>query len=771
MIASTHSKSSSTIQTTIGPVELGYDGRSLTGDLIALDTETTGLDLDGLALVLLVASDGRRRVVVPPEQAGKFLEDHEGKHWAFHNVGFDFWVLHDHLEEQRGEGPLFRQVQRHLVHDSMLLASLVDIASAGRPNAGDGLTGTAKKGLEHLAARFSDVPIDKEADARYRQHYRDILGRDFKTVADEDPGWFDYAIRDAEATWQVAMAMLYESMRLASEQEVLAASLQQYGLLSEQVQIRGAIALADIERNGIAVDPELRAARAQEIENELLELAIELDGLVSGDPEFAAIGSPVKRDPDDARPCRTPRGAVKLDTARRDALLERVARRQGEPVPRTKDGKLSTREDDWARFKGMGKDEQDKDTGERFVSVWLRLGKAGRLLGFLPAEGREHTHPSHRSLLATGRTSCSNPNVQQLPRQGGIREIYRARPGHVLIGADYGQLELRTLAQHCLDHFGQSRLNEAFEAGEDPHELTAASIVGMSPDAFKALKKSDPERYERDRQAAKAANFGFPGGLGPHTFVGYAFSTYGVELDEAGAKRIRGAWETAYPEVKLHLGDDPLERVARAAGMSKDDFRLQAGYPLKYDMPEWFPTTALNILLGKKKANGEDYAASNHDRVWDALAEFASTSELRTAGQQRYLDPHRAERLTSFTVTTRTGRVRANCSFCASRNTPFQGLAADGAKLALYDLVRQGVRIVAFIHDEIVIEVPEDSDLDAAAEQLKRSMIDAMRLVCPDVPIEVSAPAASYTLTKHAKAVYDHKHRLVPWTGSESDRP
>ncbi len=58
------------------------------------------------------------------------------------------------------------------------------------------------------------------------------------------------------------------------------------------------------------------------------------------------------------------------------------------------------------------------------------------------------------------------------------------------------------------------------------------------------------------------------------------------------------------------------------------------------------------------------------------------------------------------TVVTRTGRICARVDYCAARNTLFQGLAADGAKIALYRLV-QKFRAVNFIHDEFILEIPQ----------------------------------------------------------------
>ncbi len=63
--------------------------------------------------------------------------------------------------------------------------------------------------------------------------------------------------------------------------------------------------------------------------------------------------------------------------------------------------------------------------------------------------------------------------------------------------------------------------------------------------------------------------------------------------------------------------------------------------------------------------------------------------------------------LTAECVASLTGRLRGGCLYSVSKNTPFQALASDGAKQALWDLFDAGFRVVAFVHDEFVVELPE----------------------------------------------------------------
>ena len=89
-------------------------------------------------------------------------------------------------------------------------------------------------------------------------------------------------------------------------------------------------------------------------------------------------------------------------------------------------------------------------------------------------------------------------------------------------------------------------------------------------------------------------------------------------------------------------------------------------------------------------------------------------------------------------VTTLTGRKRGNTTYCAEKNTPFQGLSADGAKLALYNLDREGFKVVGFVHDEIICEVSTEESEEKLVIQ-ERIMIDSMRSVIPDIRISVDS--------------------------------
>ena len=113
-------------------------------------------------------------------------------------------------------------------------------------------------------------------------------------------------------------------------------------------------------------------------------------------------------------------------------------------------------------------------------------------------------------------------------------------------------------------------------------------------------------------------------------------------------------------------------------------------------------------------------------------------------------------------VFTLTGRLRANATYTARHNSVFQGLAADGAKLGLWKLWRAGYRIVNFIHDEVLIEVPASSNLALHAQVVRRLMINGMREVIPDVRIN-----AEFVVTdrwyKKAGLALGKNGKLMAW--------
>ena len=161
------------------------------------------------------------------------------------------------------------------------------------------------------------------------------------------------------------------------------------------------------------------------------------------------------------------------------------------------------------------------------------------------ATGRLHT-TFDQTGTATGRLSSANPNLQNIPIRTElgreIRAAFTAEPGHILLAADYSQIELRLLA-----HFSEDPLLvEAFRRGDDIHTLTASQVFGVPP------LMVTPDH----RRQAKVVNFGIVYGLSPFGLS----QNLGIETREA--KQFIDAYFEKYKGVRLFI-DRTLEQARR----------------------------------------------------------------------------------------------------------------------------------------------------------------------------------------------------------------
>jgi len=159
-----------------------------------------------------------------------------------------------------------------------------------------------------------------------------------------------------------------------------------------------------------------------------------------------------------------------------------------------------------------------------------------------PQTGRVHTNYA-QAVAVTGRLSSNEPNLQNIPVRTAegrrIREAFVAPPGHVIVSADYSQIELRIMAHISQDE----NLLKAFAEGMDVHRATAAEIFGVTPDAV----TGEQRRY------AKVINFGLIYGM---SAFGLA-SNLGIERSAATAYIER--YFLRYPGVKRYMDDTRLQ--------------------------------------------------------------------------------------------------------------------------------------------------------------------------------------------------------------------
>jgi DNA polymerase I len=161
--------------------------------------------------------------------------------------------------------------------------------------------------------------------------------------------------------------------------------------------------------------------------------------------------------------------------------------------------------------------------------------------------GRVHTRFA-MAATSTGRLSSTDPNLQNIPirtEEGGrIRRAFVAEPGHVLVSADYSQIELRLLA-----HVGDiPSLRESFRKGEDIHTRTASEVFGVPMAGMDSAT----------RRRAKAINFG----------IIYGISAFGLarqlQIEAGEAKLYIDAYFARYPQIR-----DYMERTKEEARINR----------------------------------------------------------------------------------------------------------------------------------------------------------------------------------------------------------
>lgn len=341
---------------------------------------------------------------------------------------------------------------------------------------------------------------------------------------------------------------------------------------------------------------------------------------------------------------------------------------------------------------------------------------------FVDALAQAALNPDHRvrfgyqGLKETGRTSSRNPNMQNLPRGGKTRGCIVPRAGHIFLQADYSNAELRTLAQVHLDEGRLSKLAVEYQRDPnfDPHLFAALEMLKLQGIEMtyavgkKVLKDDKHEHYKKlkeKRQFAKVANFGYAGGLGATKFVTYA-AAQDLKLTIQEAKQLKDDWLNVWTEMREYF-----------------DIRANVTEPCS----------------GLSDRELEQEARNVHSPIYNSGFRFRRSS--------------RARFLRNFTIAC---------------NTPFQGMAADGAKdslIAIHEAcffdksspLYRSIPIL-FVHDEVVLETPFAEDTPewrakatAAATELKRLMERGMLNHTPDVPA-VAEPCLAVKWTKNMES-------------------
>jgi len=214
----------------------------------------------------------------------------------------------------------------------------------------------------------------------------------------------------------------------------------------------------------------------------------------------------------------------------------------------------------------------------------LHMAVTSQLADFImPETGRIHA-TYHQIASPSGRFACTNPNIQQIPREASVRNCIRPEPGNSYVVADYSQVELRVAAGLSKDPL----MLKAYGEGGDLHRLTAAITMGKKPDQV----------TKAERQAAKAINFGLIYAMGPRGLQQSAQNSYGVTMTLEEAKTFRQRYFENYRGIQQW--QKGLEKFGRQNGYA----RTAAGRIRSYTQEKMRITELFNTPVQGTAAEG-----------------------------------------------------------------------------------------------------------------------------------------------------------------------
>lgn len=369
--------------------------------------------------------------------------------------------------------------------------------------------------------------------------------------------------------------------------------------------------------------------------------------------------------------------------------------------------------------------------------------------------------------------------LHSMPRHGGVRECFVARPGYVYSSEDYKAGELVTLSDACLRLVGWSKLADALNTGLDPHLGLAGEFCNKSYEAMAAAKKAKEAWLDLLRQVAKKSNFGFGGGMAELEFVlkpcRSDHDSFTVCAKGPSVRIVKRSDGTEYEE-RGYYGTRPCVMMDGADACGKVKL-------LEYnDRPTGSPVCAACLAAGKR-AREMWFAKWAEMRIFFKIVKQQISVEGKPSGTPEIDYPE---------LITRGG-----LGFCDGANGYFQMALAKAAKAAFCQVQREcvdstwrvrssemmasrfdggpspllGSRAILLFHDEIVAEHPE-SVASEAAIRVSEVMVEALRFKCPRMYKAIEAePTLLRRLYKGGEPVWqrggskpaDASDRLLVW--------
>lgn len=733
------------------------------GTQLSVDTETTVVDLLKYVPDYVIGGiyDGNEVYLLYPENVLDFVTcslDNQWE-WFMHNAAFDLAVMaklcypfNDQEKSYICYSVVYDMVERGQVWDTMLLWQLHNIATVGMSD-----DDYVKSSLDYVVEKVFNVSLDKVILDRDGKNTRMNFSRWIGDLDNMYQEYLDYLKGDIIYTRDLGIWLVQEAVKFIQERiekqdtfgmittEQLVDSWKRFGLYTHHIQLKASIVLSDSTRNGITVHSgrveKFIAETNRDLEITRVRLAEEF-GFYEGS------------------------GSSKM----LQCMMADIEAAYSLTLPRTKTGAYRT---DMETLKSY-----ELDKYSEFFSLYTKM-KGDRkiindflkkLFGDYGIMGSSEVtmHPSYSVLKATGRTSSwGQINIQQIPRLKGMRECFIPKKGKVFVDIDYSAIELVTLSEAVAEQFKirPQVMRDAINSGVDVHIETAKYITGKE------------EVTKDDRQKAKAMNFGLPGGMGAKNFVNYAHTSYGVMFTEDEAKEMNAGWKRKYPEMNTFIHDTEWSEYAMLAKavdfLVVWDSGAMSGHPADEKKAWEISGHMLKKILTEKNPTsnaGNPYDRNIVNRAWECMQRYGHINNYTS----EYMDwfyskqpsnSHFAVLIKYFGwkyTMTLAGRWRKTSVFTEKRNTIFQGLAADGAKLALWKIWKKGFKIAAFVHDQVLCEIPEDSEMTANYRTIERLMVEGMQEVVKGTRVSVEGELTR-CWSKEAHPVWVSDNQMGVW--------
>lgn len=632
---------------------------------IVLDIETTGLSwkrdrLHGIALHdPKIAGSTYLQVESPEFQPFLSILQDPTIAKVGHNLRFDLRFL---SRLCKVEGPLY---------DTMLMAQLVD------ENNSVGLKQLAERYLGK-AAVASKAELDSLIGRAGLKHVGELCAAD---LSEERSGWFfdriaKYAIEDVENTAKLFKLLGGKLRQLdANWREIRGVAKTPLDYLAEEAAAVEPALLA-MELRGILLSPAAIEKTQWQVSQDLSKAETDIEDLCSGQIDLieeTLYEKEVSKRKSEKGKAKVQRSDPDFDTCFSLSSSQHVAtliygHLDAPAEYRTSSGLYSTNEADLGKLRA---EVQGDAALGRFLDLFSEYRRLQKLWttyvapdsGLLEHATDQRVHSLYlqagsskdggKGGTATGRLSSQSPNMQNLPRNGGIRKFFVPDPGYVFVYADYSQVELRIAA-----HLSQDQaLIQGYQDKLDLHAITASNV----------FRKPIAGISKEERQVGKTLNFALiydasawrlEQELGP---LGYS-----VEDCEAMRRAFFAKYEGYDRYLKVELGKlKDMKMVISETGRVRR-------------LPEVGYGTCLEWRGKQFKGTQEQF-----DALRNFPSEILSNSEAFERARKKYR--HAIKQAYNF---------------------PIQSLSASITKRALATLCQKGYDLVTSVHDSIVVQVP-----------------------------------------------------------------